>query len=86
MPRSSSSVSAKFARMQIALALAAAPLTFATSVVWVLGISHSISYWWLALSLGWTIAPLSFFLRLQGYARRECSVRVPGDRPAGLTP
>lgn len=86
MPGTSPSVGAKLARMQIVFALAAVPATFGTAVVCVLGINHFISYWWLALCLGWAVIPLSVFLHVQRYLRRVRSGRPPGDRAAGLAP
>jgi hypothetical protein len=85
MPRTPPSAAAKLIRMQVAFALAAAPATFGTAVVLALGSRHLISYWWLALTLGWNVVPLSVYLRMQRFASRVRSARLPGDRAAGLT-
>jgi hypothetical protein len=86
MPRTPASAAVKLIRMQVAFALAAAPAAFGTAIICVLAGNHLVSYWWLALTLGWAGVPLALFLRMQRYARRVHAARPHGDRAAGLTP
>jgi len=86
MPRTPASAAAKLIRMQVAFALAAAPATFGTAVICVLASNHLVSYWWLALTLGWAGVPLAVFLRMDRSARQVRAARPFGDRTAGLAP
>ena len=58
MPRTPASAMVKLNQMYIAFAFAVAPVTFGSAIVCVLAGRHIISYWWLALTLGWAIVPL----------------------------
>lgn len=75
MPRPPASAASKFVHMQIAFALTAAPVTFGNGVVLALASRHLISDWWLALTFGWAVVPLTVYLRMQRYLRQL--------RPAG---
>jgi hypothetical protein len=85
MPRTPASAAAKLIRMQVAFALAA-PATFGTAVICVLASNHLVSYWWLALTLGWAGVPLAVFPRMDRSARQVRAARPFGDRTAGLSP
>jgi hypothetical protein len=85
MPGTPRSAAAELIRMQVAFALAVTPAAFGTAVVLAFGSRHAVSYWWLALSLGWNVVPLSVYLRMQRFMRRVRSARLPGERAAGLT-
>ena len=58
MPRTPASAGVKLSQMYIAFAFAVASVTFGSAIVCVLAGRHIISYWWLALTLGWAIVPL----------------------------
>jgi hypothetical protein len=69
MPRTPAATGAKYVHTQIAFAFAAAPTTYGSGVVYVLGSHHVISYWWLALTLCWAAIPLAVLLSLQRHER-----------------
>jgi hypothetical protein len=56
--------------MHVAFAVAMTPVTLGSLVVYVLASNHLISYWWLAVALGWAIVPLAILVRARRYARR----------------
>ena len=70
MPRTPASAGVKLNNMYIAFAFAVAPVTFGSAIVCVLAGKHIISYWWLALTLGWAIVPLAVLARAR--------LRTPG--------
>ena len=62
-------IGAKYLHSQTAFAFAAAPATYGSGVVYVLGSHHVISYWWLALALCCAALPLAVLLNMQRHAR-----------------
>ena len=80
------SAAAKHNLMLILLALAAAPVTFGNAVAGALAVSHVISWWWLAVTLGWAAIPLAVFARSVRYARQSQAARLSGGLAAGAGP
>jgi hypothetical protein len=70
MLRPPASAMVKLNQMLIAFAFALAPVIFGSLVVYLLASNHLISYWWLALTLGWAVIPLAILVRALRYARR----------------
>jgi hypothetical protein len=70
MPRTPASAGVKLYQIYIAFAFAVTPVTFGSAIVCVLAGKHIISYWWLALTLGWAVVPLAVFARARRYERR----------------
>jgi hypothetical protein len=70
MPQTPASAGVKLNQMYIAFAFAVAPVTFGSAIVCVLAGKHIISYWWLALTLGWAIVPLAVLARARRQAKR----------------
>jgi hypothetical protein len=81
MPRTSASAWVKLNQMYIAFALALAPVTLGSLVVYVLAGNHLISCWWLALTLGWAIIPLAIRVRALRYARQVQSAQPRQSSP-----
>jgi membrane protein YdbS with pleckstrin-like domain len=75
MPQTPSSAAVKLAQMHIAFAFALAPVTLGSLALYVLASNHLISYWWLAVTLGWVIVPLAILVRALRYARRIQAAR-----------
>jgi len=71
MPQTPASAEVKLNQMYIAFAFAVAPVTFGSAIVCVLAGKHIISYWWLALTLGWAIVPLLVLARAHRYERQS---------------
>lgn len=84
VPRIPASASVKLTRMSVAYGVALAPVGLGSAVVYVFASHHLISYWWLALTLGWAIVPLAILVRAVRYARRaDAQARqVTPPRPA----
>ena len=70
MPRTRASAGARLNQAHVAFAFAVTPVTLGTLVVCALAGSRLISYWWLALPLGWAIVPLAILVRACRYARQ----------------
>jgi hypothetical protein len=60
MPRAPA---AKLNLMFIAFAFAAAPVAFGSAAACALADNRLISYWWLALTLGWAVVPSAVLTR-----------------------
>ena len=71
MTQTPASAGVKLNQMYIAFAFAVAPVTFGSAIVCVLAGKHIISYWWLALTLGWAIVPLLVLARAHRYERQS---------------
>ena len=69
MPRTPAPAGVRLVRLHVAFAFALTPVTFGSLVVYVLASNHLISYWWLALTVGWGIVPLAILVRALRYAR-----------------
>lgn len=69
MPRTPASAGGKLTLMSIAFGLALIPVTLGSPAVYVFASNHLISYWWLALTLGWAVVPLAILVRALRYAR-----------------
>jgi hypothetical protein len=70
MPQPPATVGVKLNQMYIAFGFVLAPVTFGSAIVCVLAGKHIISYWWLALTLGWAIVPLLVFARARHCERQ----------------
>lgn len=86
MPRTPASAAAKLNLMFIAFAFAAAPVALGSAAVCALAGNHLISYWWLALTLGWAVVPsaiLTAATRCQrlGRAAQLCDGRAAEPAP-----
>ena len=69
MPRTPVPAGVRLLRMYVAFAFTLTPVTFGSLVVYTLAGNHLISYWWLALTVGWGIVPLVILVRGLRYAR-----------------
>jgi len=67
------SAGVRLARLHIAFSFALTPVTFGSLVVYVLASQHMVSYWWLALTLGWAVVPLAILARV-----RDCAPAAKG--------
>ena len=88
MPRTPATAGVRLARMYVAFAFALTPVTFGSVVVYILASNHLISYWWLALTVGWAIVPLAILVCALRYARpgAASSARpISSPRSPGLT-
>ena len=81
MTQTPASAEVKLNQMYIAFAFAVAPVTFGSAIVCVLAGKHIISYWWLALTLGWAIVPLAVLART-----RRCERQAQQARPGRSSP
>jgi hypothetical protein len=86
MLRTSASAGAKLNLMLIAFAFTAFPVTFGSAIVCVLAGRRLISYWWLALTVGWAVVPLAVLLGAIGYQRRVRAAQPRGVRAAEPAP
>lgn len=80
--RNPSSPGVRYHRMHIWFAVASAPVTLGSGVVRILGVIHVISYWWLALTLGWVIVPAVLLFRMVRYGRRLDAARHAEEHAA----
>jgi hypothetical protein len=80
MLQTPASAGVKLNQMYIAFAFAVAPVTFGSAIVCVLAVKHIISYWWLALTLGWAVVPSAILTRANGYQRQVRAAQLSGGR------
>lgn len=80
MPRTPASAAAKLNLMFFAFAFAAAPVAFGSAAVCALAGNRLISYWWLALTLGWAVVPSAILTRANGYQRQVRAAQLSGGR------
>jgi hypothetical protein len=78
MPRTPASAAAKLNLMLIAFAFAVAPAALGSAAVCALASNRLISYWWLALTLGWALVPSAILTRANRY-QRQARTAQPGD-------
>jgi hypothetical protein len=86
MPRTPASVAARLNLMFIAFAFAAVPVTFGSAAVCALADNRLISYWWLALTLGWAVVPSAILTRANRYQRQVCAAQLRDGRAAEPAP
>ena len=81
MPRRPAPAGVRLVRMHVAFAFVLTPVTFGSLVVYILASHHLISYWWLALTLGWGIVPLAILVRALRYARPDTASSAQRSLP-----
>ncbi len=86
MLRTPASAAAKINLLVIAFAFAAAPVGFGSAAVCALAGNRLISYWRLALNLGWAIVPLAVLTRIRRCQRQVSAEQLPGGRAAESVP
>jgi hypothetical protein len=86
MSRTPASAAAKLNLMLIAFAFAAAPVAFGSAAVCALAGHRLISYWWLALTLGWAVVPSAVLTRANRYQRQVRAARLRDGRAAEPAP
>jgi hypothetical protein len=82
MPPAPASAAAKLNLAFIAFAFAAAPVTFGSAAVCALAGNRLISYWWLALTLGWAVVPLAVLARADRCQRQVRAAQLRDGRAA----
>lgn len=85
MPRTPASA-ARLNLMFIAFAFAAVPVTFGSAAVCALADNRLISYWWLALTLGWAVVPSAILTRANRYQRQVRAAQLRDGRAAEPAP
>ena len=85
MPRTPASAAAKLNLMFVAFAFAVAPVAFGSAAVCALAGNRLISYWWLALTLGWAVVPLAVLARGNRYQRQARVAQLRDGRAAQPT-
>jgi hypothetical protein len=73
---------AKLNLMFIAFAFAVAPVAFGSAAGCALAGHRLISYWWLALTLGWAVVPSAIFARANRYQRQVRAAQLRDGRAA----
>ena len=86
MPRTPASAAARLNSMFIAFAFAAAPVAFGSPAVRALVGNHLISYWRLALTLGWAVVPSAILTRANRYQRQARAAHICAGRAAKPAP
>ena len=86
MPPTPASAAAKLNLMFIAFAFAVAPVAFGSAAVCALAGNRLISYWWLALTLGWAVVPSAIFTRANRCQRQARAAQLRDGRAAEPAP
>jgi hypothetical protein len=86
MPRTPASAAGGLNLMFIAFAFASAPVALGSAAVCAVAGNRLISYWWLALTLGWAVVPSAILTRANRYQRQARAARPCATRAAEPAP